>query len=67
MLRRFVCCALVLIRVYMLSRNEQALEAAAKDVPGAICVPTDVTKRNLVHASVDKVMSDSGKIDIVVK
>jgi len=52
--------------VYMLSRSAESLAAAAKDVPGAICVPTDVTKRESVHAAVAKVMSDSGKIDIAV-
>lgn len=51
---------------YMLARNLERLEAAAKDVPGAICVPTDVTKRASVQAAIDKVISDSKKIDIVV-
>ena len=53
--------------VYMLSRSAERLAAAAKDVPGAICLPTDVTVRSSVQAAIEKVMNDSKKIDVVVK
>jgi NADP-dependent 3-hydroxy acid dehydrogenase YdfG len=52
--------------VVMCSRSLEKLEAAAKDVPGAVCISMDVVDRKAVHAMVADVMAKHGRIDLLV-
>jgi len=52
--------------VVMCSRNLEKLEAAAKEVPGAIFFSVDVVKREAVHAMVAEVMAKHKQIDLLV-
>lgn len=57
-------------RVVLASRNVPALEALAVEIEQlgqmALVCPTDVTRPEAVHAMVGKVLSDWGRVDVLV-
>ena len=50
----------------MVSRSLERLQAAAKDIPNAVCAPADVIDRAAVHEMVAGVIETHSKIDLVV-
>ena len=48
------------------ARGVDRLEAAAKEIPNAVAIPTDVTRDDQVDALFDRVAADYGPVDILV-
>src|SRR5574341_940965 len=53
-------------RLVLAARSAAALDALARDLPGALAVPTDVRKDEDVSALVGATLKEFGRIDILV-
>lgn len=54
------------MKVYILGRRLEVLEAAARENPGLIAIRCDVTSKDSLQEAVDKITADSGFINLLI-
>ena len=53
-------------KVVLAARSQEALEKLAAELPGALVVPTDMTKASDIQALVEKTLAAHGRIDAII-